>query len=203
MGVSWGLGHTTPLLVLGVVILLLNEAVLDRYAAVAPLLEFGVGVMLVVLGAQVFWNLKRGRLHTHQHEHSGPGHLHVHATHPAGSEPPEDAGHGFFRPGRPMFRTKSYVIGIVHGLAGSAAVMLVLLPQMSSIWVGVGSLVLFGLGTIVSMAIITVALGVPFAIGGRFRRLDRAVAAVAGSASLVFGFVLMADLAMGTALMPF
>ena len=203
VGASWGLGHTTPLLAVGLVILLLKEAVLERYEAVAPLLEFGVGVMLVVLGAQVFFNLRRRRLHVQAHAHSGPDHVHIHATNRAGAEPREIGGHVHFRPGPPMFRLKSYVIGAVHGLAGSAAVMLVLLPQISSFWVGLGYLVLFGIGTMISMAMITVVLGVPFAVGGRFRGLDRAVARVAGAASLVFGFGLMADLALGTSLMPF
>ena len=203
VGASWGLGHTTPLLAVGLVILLLKEAVLDRYEAVAPVLEFGVGVMLVVLGAQVFFNLRRGRLHVHTHPHSGPDHVHIHATHEAGAEPPEAVRHGSFRPGPPMFRLKSYVIGAVHGLAGSAAVMLILLPQISSVWAGIGYLVVFGIGTMVSMAMITVVLGVPFAVGGRFRGLDRAVARIAGTASLVLGFGLMADLALGTTLMPF
>ena len=203
VGASWGLGHTTPLLAVGLVILLLKEAVLERYEAVAPVLEFGVGIMLVVLGAQVFFNLRRGRLHVHAHAHSGPDHVHIHATHRAGAEPPEPGRHGFFRPGPPMFRLKSYVIGAVHGLAGSAAVMLVLLPQISSVWAGVGYLVVFGIGTMISMALITVVLGVPFAVSGRFRGLDRAVARLAGTASLVLGFGLMADLALGTALMPF
>ncbi len=203
VGASWGLGHTTPLLAVGLVILLLKEAVLDRYEAVAPVLEFGVGVMLVVLGAQVFFNLRRGRLHVHTHAHSGPDHVHIHATHEAGAEPPEAVRHGSFRPGPPMFRLKSYVIGAVHGLAGSAAVMLILLPQISSVWAGIGYLVVFGIGTMVSMAMITVVLGVPFAVGGRFRGLDRAVARIAGTASLVLGFGLMADLALGTTLMPF
>ncbi len=203
VGASWGLGHTTPLLAVGLVILLLKEAVLERYEAVAPVLEFGVGIMLVVLGAQVFFNLRRGRLHVRAHAHSGPDHVHIHATHRAGDEPRETGGHVLFRPGPPMFRMKSYVIGAVHGLAGSAAVMLILLPQISSVWAGVGYLVVFGIGTMISMALITVVLGVPFAAGGRFRGLDRAVARLAGTASLVLGFGLMADLALGTALMPF
>ncbi|MCH8848795.1 MAG: urease accessory protein [Chloroflexi bacterium] len=203
VGVSWGLGHTTPLLAVGLLILLLKEAVLERYEAIAPVLEFGVGVMLVVLGAQVFFNLRRGRLHVHAHEHSGTDHVHIHTTHRAGAEPREASGHVFFRPGPPMFRLKSYLIGAVHGLAGSAAVMLVLLPQIGSVWAGIGYLVVFGIGTMISMAMITVMLGVPFAVGGRFRGLDRVVARVAGAASLLFGFGLMADLALGTALMPF
>ena len=118
VGGSWGLGHTTPLLLLGIVILLFKDAVLDSYERVAPVFEFGVGVMLVALGAQVFWNLRRGRLHLHQHvQDSGP-HVHIHATHSPEAVPEVERLHGFFRPGKPFFRMKSFVIGIVHGLAG-------------------------------------------------------------------------------------
>jgi ABC-type nickel/cobalt efflux system permease component RcnA len=207
VGASWGLGHTTPLLVVGVVIILLKEAVLGRYAAVAPVLEFGVGIMLVVLGAQVFWNLWRGRLHIHEHSHDHTDHLHIHASHANGSLGLY-GGHagshaGFFKPGKPTFRKKSYFIGVMHGLAGSAAVMLVLLPEIDSVWIGLGYLALFGVGTIVSMALITVVLGIPFAVSNRFKIMDGAVAGTAGTVSLLFGTALMADLALGTTLIPF
>ena len=202
VGVSWGLGHSTPLLVLGVIILLLKEAVLDRYEEVASILEFGVAIMLVFLGAQVFWNLKRGRLHVHQHTHDDATHLHIHATHELDADAGIETPHSFFQPGRPFFRAKSYFIGIVHGLAGSAAVMLVLLPEIELFWVGVGYLVLFGVGTMLSMAAVTLVLGIPFAMSGRFERMNRTVAGVAGTASLVFGFALMADIALGTSLVP-
>ena len=203
VGASWGLGHSTPLLVLGVIILLFKEVVLDRYESIAPVFEFGVGIMLVLLGAQVFWNLRRGRLHLHQHAHDDGPHVHIHATHDPAADPEEETPHGFFHPGKPFFRVKSYTIGVVHGLAGSAAVMLVLLPQLSSVWVGVGYLLLFGIGTILSMSAITLILGVPFAAGGRFERLNYAVSGVAGGASVVFGGALMSDIALGTALVPF
>ena len=203
IGASWGLGHSTPLLVLGVLILLLKEAALERYEPVAPIFEFGVGVMLVFMGLQVFWNLRRGRLHVHEHAHDKGPHVHIHATHDAAQDTGSRQPHGFFRPGRPFFRAKSYFIGIIHGLAGSAAVMLVLLPQISSPMVGVGYLVLFGVGTILSMALITVVLGVPFAISGKFQSLNRSVAGVAGVASLLFGGALMSDIALGTTLVPF
>ena len=202
IGVSWGLGHSTPLLALGIVILLLKELVLDRYHSVAPIFEFGVGIMLVFLGVQVFWNLWRGRLHAHQHTHEGP-HLHIHGTHPPTADAAVEAPHGFFRPGKPFFRLKSYVIGIIHGLAGSAAVMLLLLPEIESIWVGVGYLILFGVGTILSMAAITLMLGVPFAISGRYVKINRAVAGIAGTASLILGIALMSDIAFGTSIVPF
>lgn len=203
IGSSWGLGHTTPLLLLGVIILLFKSVVMDRYEAVAPFLEFGVGIMLVLLGAQVFWNIRRGKLHVHRHEHDDDTHLHIHGTHDPSGETNVDDVHGFFNPGKPFFRAKSYMIGVVHGLAGSAAVMLVLLPTISSFWAGIGYIVLFGVGTIVSMGIITVLLGIPFSISGSFERLNRAVAGVAGGASLVFGVGLMSDIAFGTAIIPF
>ena len=172
VGGSWGLGHTTPLLILGVIILTFKEAVLDQYESVAPIFEFGVGIMLVLLGVQ-----------------------------DAGAE--VEKAHGFFRPGKPFFRLKSYTIGVVHGLAGSAAVMLVLLPTLSSFWVGVGYIVLFGVGTMLSMAAITLLLGVPFALTGDRNRLSSTVASIAGTASLAFGVALMSDIAMGTSLLPF
>lgn len=203
VGGSWGLGHTTPLLALGIIILLFKEVVLDRYESVAPALEFGVGVMLVILGVQVFWNLRRGRLHVHEHAHDRGPHVHIHATHAPEAVPRVDAPHGLFHPGRPFFRLKSYAIGVVHGLAGSAAVMLVLLPKLSSVWVGVGYLLLFGVGTVLSMAAITLLLGVPFALTGRFQRVNQAVAGAAGASSLLFGAALMSDIGLGTALVPF
>ena len=204
VGASWGLGHTTPLLVLGIVVLMLKEATLSRYETVAPLLEFGVGIMLVLLGGQVFWKLYRGQLHSHVHRDDAEAHLHIH-THAAAEETQveEQRHHGFFTPGRPFFRTKSFVIGIVHGLAGSAAVMLVLLPQISSFWTGVGYLVLFGVGTILSMGLITVGLGIPFAMSTQFTRLNRAVAGVAGSASLLLGVVIMLETTTDATILPF
>jgi ABC-type nickel/cobalt efflux system permease component RcnA len=203
VGASWGLGHSTPLLVLGIVVLAFREVVLVRYEAVAPVLEFGVGVMLVYLGAQVFWNLRRGRLHVHRHMREDDPHVHIHATHDAAAGPGAEVAHGFFRVGRPFFRVKSYTIGVMHGLAGSAAVMLLLLPTLSSFWVGVGYLLLFGVGSILSMAVITLALGVPFAITGNSPRLKRAVAAVTGVASVAFGAALMLRIAVGVPLFQF
>jgi ABC-type nickel/cobalt efflux system permease component RcnA len=203
VGGSWGLGHTAPLLLVGVVVLLFKETVMDRYAAVAPAFEFGVGMMLVLLGAQVFWNLKRGRLHTHEHAHDDGPHIHIHGSHGPEVEPEAEERHGFFHFGRPVFRVKSFTIGIVHGLAGSAAVMLALLPTLSSFWAGIGYLAMFGVGTILSMGAVTLLLSVPFAITGGNRILSRGVSMAAGTASALFGVALMSDIILGTALVPF
>ena len=203
IGASWGLGHTTPLIGLGVIILIFQDVVMDRYEDIAPVLELGVGAMLLLLGAQVFWNLKRGRLHVHDHSRHEDTHVHIHSTHHPAAGPEVETRHGFFHFGRPFFRVKSYTIGVVHGLAGSAAVMLALLPALPSFWAGVGYLVLFGVGTVLSMASITLLLGVPFAITGGFDRLNRVVSGAAGAVSVAIGGALMSDIALGTSLVPF
>ena len=202
VGGSWGLGHTTPLLALGVVILAFR-GILDTYEGFAPIFEFGVGIMLVVLGAQVFWNLNRRRLHLHEHNHDKGAHVHVHSTHDPAADPDVETPHAYFHPGRPFFRAKSYVVGVMHGLAGSAAVMLLLLPSLSSFWVGLVYILLFGLGTMLSMAAITVLLGVPFALTGRFHVANRVVSSLAGVASVSLGAALMSDIVLGTVILPF
>ena len=197
IGVSWGLGHTTPLLIVGTAILLLKGSVAERLEEYSSYLEFGVGLMLVALGLQVFWNLRRRNLHIHEHLREERPHVHIHAHQPA-EETADVADHGFFQPGRPFFRLKSYLIGIVHGLAGSAAVMLVVLATdaVSSFLVGVWYILLFGIGTIFSMGLLTLLMGIPFSITGQFQRLNAAVTGIAGAASITFGAFLMYDLAV-------
>lgn len=195
IGASWGLGHTTPLLIFGTAILLLKEPVAERYESIAPFLEFGVGIMLVLLGLQVFWNLRHRRIHAHSHGHLEDDHVHLH-THELSSPP--KSHHGFLQVGKPFFRLKSYLIGIVHGLAGSAAVMLLVLAtdEVSSFLIGFIYILLFGLGTILSMGAITLLMGIPFSISGRFERVNSAIAGVAGTSSILFGLFLMYELAV-------
>ena len=154
IGASWGLVLTVPLLILGIGILTFMEVVLDSYEGIAHYFEFCVGVMPVFLGLQVYWNLKRGRLHVHQHDHDGDDHLHIHGTHPKEETPAVQEKHGMFNPGKPFFRMKSFIIGLIHGLAGSAAVMLALLPTIDSFMAGLAYLLLFGVGTILSICLL-------------------------------------------------
>jgi len=208
IGASWGLGHTVPLVVVGVVILGLKGQFLATYEGFAPYFEFAVGLMLVALGAQVLWNLARRRLHLHEHLDSENPHVHIHASH--GHVPDRvagmdhgDGGHSLWSGLRPSFRPRSFAIGVMHGLAGSAAVMLALLPQIDSAFVGVGYLALFGVGTILSMAAITLALGAPLTAAANVAVVKIAVVGLAGVASLAIGAALMAELASGSRVIPF
>ena len=197
IGASWGLGHTTPLLIVGTGILLLKGAVADQYEGFAPILEFGVGIMLVLLGLQVFWKLRRGNLHMHEHMKEEKPHVHIHSHDPE-EETVEKAAHHFFNPGKPFFRLKSYLVGTVHGLAGSAAVMLAVLATdaVSSFWIGVWYILLFGFGTILSMGVLTLLIGIPFAVSGQFQRVNTAIAGVAATLSIALGGLLMYKLAI-------
>jgi ABC-type nickel/cobalt efflux system permease component RcnA len=210
IGASWGLGHTVPLVVVGVAILALKGQFMSTYEGFATYFEFAVGLMLVALGAQVLWNLARRRLHLHEHLDGGEPHVHIHASHKHEPELSTSTGHGdgghshgLWSSLRPNFRPRSFAIGMVHGLAGSAAVMLALLPEIESGLVGVGYLALFGVGTIVSMAAITLALGTPLKVAANMARMKVAIIGVAGVASLAIGAVLMAEVASGTAVIPF
>ena len=213
IGVSWGLGHTTTLFLAGVIMLLLDISMPEKLAL---LFEFLVGVMLILLGTQAFLSLRRLQMHVHPHEHQNDGaetheHFHIHGADVdhshrplgrwerlsklliAGITPGEEqsAKDGTRKALRPFFRLKSYLVGIVHGLAGSAALMLMVLASVKSAWTGASYIIIFGLGTVVSMGLISVFISLPFSISGRMPRLNRAIQAITGTISILFGLLLM------------
>ena len=131
VGVSWGLGHTTTLLLIGIVIIALRLTISDRLAL---LLEFFVGIILVGLGAQVVYSFRKKRVHQHSHGHEEEDHLHFHSHAQAQNETRNEAldHHNATGVGKPFLRKKSYVVGLVHGVAGSAALTLLVLASIDS-----------------------------------------------------------------------
>ena len=221
IGVSWGLGHTTTLFLAGGTLLLLNVRIPDRLGL---FFEFLVGIMLVFLGIQTLLSFRRRKIHIHAHHHSDTEpeahkHFHVHeetASHAhshsarwvdlskiviADIIPGEHRAVGDRGALTPFFRVKSYVIGTVHGLAGSAALMLLVLANIRSVWVGVTYILLFGLGTVVSMGLISIFISLPFSISGRIPPLSRAIQTVAGALSIVFGLGLMYQIGIAEGLL--
>ena len=159
VGISWGLGHTTTLFALGIIIIALK---LTIPPSLALFLEFAVGIMLVGLGAQVIYSFQKKRVHQHAHGHEEDAHTHFHshAENPAHS--PEH--HGIRGVGKPFFRKKSYFIGTIHGLAGSAALTLLVLASIDSPLAGLVYILLFGLGSVLSMGIVTIFISFPFCL---------------------------------------
>ena len=187
VGGFWGLGHTASLLIIGLVVILLRSSIPDR---VALWMEMGVAVMLIVLGANVLWRVARERgfkIHTHTHSHDDqPAHEHVHFH----SHSDHDHRHRMFRLGR-----RPFVVGMVHGVAGSAALTLGVLATIPSITLGLVYIAVFGLGSVGGMLLMSAIIGAPFAVTARrFSKINGGIRLAAGLLSVVFGFMLAWDL---------
>ena len=185
VGISWGLGHTVTLLLIGIVIIALRLTIPDRLAL---LLEFFVGIMLIGLGIQVIYNFRRKRVHQHLHGSRETAHQHFHSH---VQEPSHGRKH-HLGIGKPFLRKKSFLIGTVHGVAGSAALTLVVLAYIESPLAGIVYVLLFGLGSVLSMGIMTIIISLPFAFSAnRLPNLNRRIQFGVGPLSILFGALLM------------
>jgi sulfite exporter TauE/SafE len=154
VGALWGIGHTAALLVAGVFVLGLGLVIPDR---VADLLELAVAVMIIILGMRLL------HLHVHSHAHGGLSHVHLHFQ----DEVHTGSQHSGLAGWRPVF------VGLVHGLAGSAALTLLVLSEIvgtGGAGIGFAYLLVFGLGSIGGMLLMSVLIGLPFSFGIRFFR---------------------------------
>lgn len=178
VGGLWGLGHTISLFVAGIFVLLLNFQISERTERA---LEFCVGLMLTILGLNVFRKLvKGGKLHFHTHEHGGREHVHPHIHE---SEPDEaHTHHGLSLSPRALF------IGMVHGMAGSAALMLLVIPTIDSRSLGLLYIVIFGVGSIGGMMLMSLLVSLPFRLTEfKFERINRLMQIAAGVISVSLG----------------
>lgn len=188
-GMAWGAGHTFTLLVFGCVVLSMHTAVPARLAS---LLEGAVGVMLVVLGVDVLRRLRRERVRVHVHGHGeGVSHLHVHShAHEAAPHDPRAHRHAL-----PVgLALRALLVGMMHGLAGTAAVVLLAAGSTGSIALGLAQIASFGAGSIIGMAALSVALAWPLRLSSRYFAPMRGVLhALVGLASVGLGLGLMYD----------
>jgi high-affinity nickel-transport protein len=204
IGAAWGLGHTLTILVVGGAIILLGVVIPP---ALGMSMEMAVGFMLCVLGIfnlrgvtgwlrETVDQIRNGsghHVHSHAHQHGDYVHTHVHGhepeTHPHNTDQTpvswldRHLGRmGVYQLVRPL------IVGIVHGLAGSAAVALLVLATIKEPGIAMIYLLIFGVGTIGGMMLITAVIGLPFAATGRrFARTHRTLRLASGALSLVFG----------------
>jgi high-affinity nickel-transport protein len=200
IGSLWGIGHTVTILAVGGIIVLFDVVVPPRLGLT---MEFGVALMLIVLGIlNVAAPLRRSRaagdagIHAHPHRHDDYVHSHAHGHDPG--------GHGHAEDQTPLSRldrllgmlgpyqaVRPLVVGLVHGLAGSAAVALLVLATIRHpVW-SVVYLLLFGVGTIAGMMLVTVIMAMPFAYAAaRFATVHRYLGVASGLVSLGLGLFL-------------
>ena len=149
IGFLWGCGHTAVLLLVGLAVMTLNLAIPQPLVTV---LKFAVGIMLVVLGASLAHTIWRDRWHLHSHQHDGRTHLHLHSH-----ARQDDHAHGQWVGGY----LRPFLVGMVHGLAGSAALMLVILSAVRTPLEGMAYILVFGIGSILGMMVLGVLISLP------------------------------------------
>lgn len=185
IGAFWGLGHTATLFVVGLLVIGLRLTIPPR---VALGLEFLVALMLVILGINILWRSFRAEkihLHTHSHSPTTHTHFHIHGE--------REESHVHPHPFRAM--RKPFFVGMVHGLAGSAALMLLVLTTIPSPLAGLIYIVIFGFGSVGGMLVLSSLIGLPFVLTAqKFASLNGWIRLLAGVASTSFGLFLGWDI---------
>ena len=195
VGGLWGAGHTASLVIVGVLVLVFRVAI---PLPVANWLEFGVALMIIGLGVLGMTRVLRRRadVHLHRHSHDGKSHVHIHfheqgtehrgeaaASNRASHSPHSAHSHAISRLG-----FKPLLVGAMHGLAGSAALTLLVLTQIQSVGLGLLYLALFGVGSTVGMLLMSGLIGLPFALSGRrLTRINYGLQTAAGGLGIAFG----------------
>jgi cytochrome c biogenesis protein CcdA len=186
-GLTWGLGHTLTLFVFAGAAILLGHAIPEWLSR--PI-ETAVGIMLIGLGLHVLWRLCRDRVHFHTHSHSdGAVHVHVHshagktAAHARGvphARTTHDHAHGF--------RWRTLLVGLMHGMAGSAALLVLTVSQATTPVAGLAYVALFGIGSMVGMGALSTVIALPLAVSARWLTwANSALQAAVGAITIAIG----------------
>lgn len=195
IGMLWGLGHTATIFAVGTAIILFNIVIPSRLGLS---MELSVGLMLILLGGWNLWDFFRAASssspmfhfeHSHS-EHFHPGSYHQSPNlHPQASQPSigSQSDRTLSKAGRYQF-LRPLIVGIIHGLAGSAAIALLILASIRNPAWAIAYLVVFGVGTILGMMLITLSIASTLRYAGsRFRRFNRNLAMASGLISVAFG----------------
>ncbi len=159
-GMFWGLGHTVSLFTICSVVILFGAVISNRLQAS---FEFTVGLMIIFLGLQTLWRMHRDRLHAHVHEHDGVRHLHLH-SHKGEALPHAEARHDHKHR---RTNLKAVLIGLMHGTAGSGALLVMALAATQSIRQTLLYFAVFGVGSMVGMATVSAVASVPLGLAQR------------------------------------
>ncbi|MEJ2310374.1 MAG: sulfite exporter TauE/SafE family protein [Gammaproteobacteria bacterium] len=185
-GTFWGIGHTITLVLFGSAVIWMDE-IMPQQVALA--LESAVGVMLVILGFDVIRRLVRDRVHFHRHRHGNRSHFHAHSH--AGESGHDDGAHSHSH--AQSFPLRALLIGLMHGMAGSAALIILTLETIHSPLQGMLYMLLFGLGSMLGMALLSAVIAIPLRHSARgLTWLHNGLQLVIGVATIMIGFSTLA-----------
>ncbi|MBM7691527.1 sulfite exporter TauE/SafE [Peribacillus deserti] len=172
-GVFWGIGHTATLFIVGMLMILLKVQIPQKWAMT---LEFSVGIMLVYFGIAAIFSIRKSA-HLTDINNSGQTYEHNH------SAKQQKVSYG-----------KSTFMGFIHGLAGSAAMILLTMNTINSLWEGAFYILIFGAGTVAGMLCFTTLIGIPFVLSTGKTRINKKLTQLTGMISAVFGVYYMYNL---------
>ena len=187
-GVFWGIGHTVTLFIVGIILILMKGEIPEKWAMS---LEFLVGIMLVYLGVKTILSFKN--IHVHRHEHDGDDHKHVHSHTNSGE-------HEHKHQHKNATYLKSMFIGLVHGLAGSGAMVLLTMSTVKSVGEAAIYILIFGAGTVIGMLFFTTIIGIPFVLSKKRRTISGTLGITTGVISTIFGIYYMYNLGVNEGL---
>lgn len=170
LGAFWGAGHTTTLVLMGLLVYALAVRIEQN---IFSSLELIVGMMLIFLAVTTILNKKIFQLrHRHPHQHKDGSihydeHNHVDTDH--------------------IHTHKSYLIGCIHGLAGSGSLVVLTAATLSNVGMVLGFILIFGIGSILGMTLVSAMMGVPFALSTKALKINKIARYTAGVFSLVIG----------------
>jgi ABC-type nickel/cobalt efflux system permease component RcnA len=176
MGLLWGAGHGTTLLLLGLPLLLLGRYLPE---AVQQAAEVAIGGIIAALALRLLYRWRRGLFHAHTHDHGSEVHRHLHSH-------AEESSHGHAHTTPLRTPLSSYGVGLVHGIGGSGGLTLLLLSTISDRGEAVAALLIFAAGTAVSMALLSTTFGLAISGSPIARNFGR-VAPVLGVMGVAFG----------------
>ncbi|MFB7142145.1 sulfite exporter TauE/SafE family protein [Gottfriedia sp. NPDC056225] len=171
-GVFWGIGHTTTLFIVGIILLLMKGQIPEKWAMS---LEFLVGIMLVYLGIKTITSFRKTQVDYKEYGNGIGNNL--------GNQQSIKLSY-----------IKSMIIGFVHGLAGSGAMVLLTLSTVNSVWESAIYILIFGFGTVLGMLFFTTILGIPFILSFKKVTLNKTLTQITGVISTVFGVYYMYNL---------
>lgn len=195
LGSIWGIGHTLTLFLFGSVVLLTDLFIPET---MAKWLEFGVGIMLILLGLDVLRRLIKERIHYHVHQHKiehtteEQRHFHAHSHANKAHQKIKQSSHEHQHPDTLSYR--ALFVGVLHGMAGSAALILLTLETIHSPLQGILYITLFGIGSVTGMAALSYIISIPLrASATGMTWMHNGLQLVIGTATVVLGSYVVMD----------